>query len=190
MKTLPPPGPMKIIFQANSVRVIQGEAHYLPLPRYWQYHMALMSYLPYGPRTQQQLLSNWAGPNLLIDGEKMLRDPLHWPLSDYKVPVRFKTPDGPNKDGRPLQWSYCDQDAHWQTEVLSLPSTSSEEWAVDSTWSHCVLLSRASGRVLRRIDSDQFTSLNQTMYYHHPVSCDWFCQKKICCRDLFAQIQN
>ena len=41
VKTLPPPGPMKIKFQANSVRVIQGEAHYLPLPRYRQYHMAL-----------------------------------------------------------------------------------------------------------------------------------------------------
>ena len=62
-----------------------------------------LSNLPDGPRTQQQLLSNWAGPNLLIDGEKMLRDPLHWPLSDYKVPVRFKTPDGPNKDVGPLQ---------------------------------------------------------------------------------------
>ena len=156
------------------------------------------SYLPYGPRTQQQPLSNWAGPNLLIDGEKMLRDPLHWPLSDYKVPVKFKTPDGPNKDVGPLQWSYCDQDAHWQTEVLNLPSTSSEEWAVDSTWSHCVLLSRASGRVLRRIDSDQFTSLNQTMYYHHPVSCDWFCQKKYAARiflhkyktNFLAEIQN
>ena len=54
----------------------------------------------------------------------------------------------------------------------------SEEWAVDSTWSHCVLLSRASRCVLRRINWDQFTSLNRTMYYHHPVSCDWFCKKK------------
>ena len=42
------------------------------------------SNLPYGPRTQQQLLSNWAGPNLLIDGEKMLRDPL--------APVRLQGP--------------------------------------------------------------------------------------------------
>ena len=75
----------------------------------------------------------------------------------------------------------------------------SEEWAVDSSWSHCVLLSRASGCVLRRINWDQFTSLNQTMYYHHPVSCDWFCKKDTlpgsCCMtkyktNFLAEIQN
>ena len=42
------------------------------------------SNLPDGPRTQQQLLSNRAGPNFLIDGEKMLRDTL--------APVRIQGP--------------------------------------------------------------------------------------------------
>lgn len=56
-----------------------------------------------------------AGPNLLIDGEKMLRDPLApVRLQGY---VRFKTPDRPSKDVGPFQWSYS-----WDSSVTKTPT--------------------------------------------------------------------
>ena len=81
---------------------------------------------------------------------------------------------------------------------VDLPSTSSEEWAIDSTWSRCVLLSCASGFVLRRINLDQFTSLNQTIYYHYPVLLWLILQKEYAAKILLhkyktnflAEIQN